>query len=186
MTPVDASGGPVLVRLTVARAEALTDAVPGDLADDWPEDWPDHAQAFTAALQAVDDALNGEAEDVDCLRCLGYAVDVADHALHAALIRAARAADCIVIGSTLHAVDGCHVARGAHPAVVEVGGYRGRRIPVFVRAADADRWLSARTKRKACKLCRVATTRARPYRRNRSARSRLATQTQTAHGRAER
>ena len=40
-----------MVRLTAAQAEALTDAVLGELADDWPEDWPDHAEAFAVALK---------------------------------------------------------------------------------------------------------------------------------------
>jgi hypothetical protein len=144
--------GHVVVRLPLAAAEALADAQEGE-AEDWPDGWPDHAQAFTVALAAVDDALSGEAEEVDCLRCLAYVVDAADHALHSALIRAARDANHMILGSTLHAVSGCHIARQAHPAAVEVGGYRGHRIPVYLTAAEAERWLSASPKRKRCRRC---------------------------------
>ena len=72
--PVVDTSGSVMVRLTAAQAEALTDAVPGELADDWPEDWP----ARGDALEAITAALNGETGPPDgCLHCLGYAVDVA-------------------------------------------------------------------------------------------------------------
>jgi hypothetical protein len=145
----------VVLRLPLAAAEALSDAQEG-AAEGWPDDWPDRAEAFAVALAAVDGALSGEAEDVDCRRCLAYAVDAADHALHTALIRAARDADHVILGGTLHAVDGCHIAAQAHPAAVEVGGYRGRRIPVFVTRAEAERWLSASPKRKRCKRCLAA------------------------------
>lgn len=149
---VDTSG-PVVVRLTQAQAEALTDAQPGDLADDWPSGWPGHAEACRAALAAVEDTLNGEAEEVDCIACLGYAVDVASSSLHGALIRAARDADHVILGDRLHVLDGCHIARKAHPVVAGPGGYRGRRLPVFVTQAEGTLWLSASPKRRRCKLC---------------------------------
>jgi hypothetical protein len=73
MTAMDMSGGHAVARLTVAQAEALTDAVLGELADDWPDDWPDHGQAFSVALQAVDDALNGETGLPDCcVHCIEH------------------------------------------------------------------------------------------------------------------
>jgi hypothetical protein len=150
-----------VVRLTVAQAEALTDAVAGHPGDDWPDDWPPRGDALEAAQEVTTAALDGRADHDECLRCLRYAVDVADHALHGALLRAAQDAAYIILGGTLHAVDGCHAARGAHPAVVEPGGYRGRKIPVFIGAGEADRWLSARG-RKRCQVCGVATTRADP------------------------
>jgi hypothetical protein len=147
------SGWHVVVRLPVAAAEALSDAVAGD-PDGWPDDWPDHAEAFAVALRAVDDALNGDAGPPDCcIHCIGHRYGLLDHELHDRLIRAARDAGYVILGSTLHAVDGCYIARGAHPAVIEVGGYRGRRLPVFVTRADGERWLSASPKRKACKIC---------------------------------
>ncbi len=143
----------IVVRLTYDQAEALSDARPDELADDWPDEWPEHAKAHAAAIRAVEDVLDGQAEEVDCLVWLRYAVDVADHALHGAMFRAARDADCIILGNTLHAVDGCHIARKAHPAAVEPGGFRGRRLPVFITQAEAVRWLSARATRRACKRC---------------------------------
>lgn len=147
------TSGPVIVRLTTAQAEALTDAVPGELADYWPDEWPGHGEACKAALAAVKDVLNGEAEEVDCLACLGRAVDAATSSLHAALIRAARDADHVILGARLHILDGCHVARKAHPVVTGPGGYRGRRLPVFVTRAEGTLWLSASSKRRQCKLC---------------------------------
>ena len=59
----------------------------------------------------------------------------------------------MILGNTLHAVSGCYVATRAHPAAVGVSGYRGRKLPVFVTRAEAERWLSASPKRKRCKLC---------------------------------
>ncbi len=147
------TSGVMAVNFTVAQAEALSDAVPGELADDWPGTWPGHAEACTEALRAIEDTLNGEPEPVDCLACLRYAVDVADHALHAALLRASRDTTHMVLGDRLHAVDGCHIARRAHPAVTDPGGYRDRRLPVFLTEAEGSRWLSARPTRRACKRC---------------------------------
>lgn len=146
----------IVIRMDRAAAEALSDALPGQLADDWPPDWPGHFEAFAAGLRAVNDVLDGQAEEADCLKCLQLAVDAADVAhvaLHAALLRAARDADHMVLGDRLHAVDGCHVARKAHPAATDPGGYRRDRIPVFITSIEGARWLSASTKRKACKLC---------------------------------
>lgn len=57
--------------------------------------------ALKAAQEVITAALDGEAGHDDCLR---YAVDVADHALHGALIRAARDADYMILGGTLHAL----------------------------------------------------------------------------------
>lgn len=151
-THTDTSGA-MAVRFTVAQAEALTDAVPGTLNDYWPDEWPAHGEACKAALAAVKDVLNGEAEEVDCLACLRYAVDIADHALHGALIRAARDADHVILGDRLHVLDGCHVARKAHPVVTGPGGYRGRRLPVFVTRAEGTLWLSADRRRRRCKPC---------------------------------
>ena len=80
--------GYVVVRLPLAATEALSDGQEGQ-AEGWP-DAPDHAEAFTAALAAVTAALDDKPEHDDCLRRLAYAVDVADHALHSTLLRAAR------------------------------------------------------------------------------------------------
>lgn len=143
----------IVVRLTYDQAEALSDARPGEMADDWPPGWPEHAKAHAAAIRVIEDVLNGEAEPVDCLACLAFAVTAADVALHSALIRAARDADCIITGTTLHAIDGCHVARRAHPAAVGPG-FRYRTIPVFIRASETARWLSGSPgRRRRCKRC---------------------------------
>lgn len=75
----------IRLHLDTDEAESVLDA---SLAGDDAE-YPGYVEAFASVQHKANDALNGEAEDADCLRCLGYAVDVADRALHAALLRAA-------------------------------------------------------------------------------------------------
>jgi hypothetical protein len=87
------------------------------------------------------------------LHCLRYAVDVADLALHQALLRAGDRAGHVVIGNTLHVIDGCLRARQAHPAAVELGAYRASKMPMFLTAAEGERWLTASSKRKRCRRC---------------------------------
>lgn len=117
-------------------------------------EYPEYVEAFASVQHKAEDALNGEAGPPGCcVHCIEHRYGLLDQELHDRLIRAVRDADCMILGSTLHAIDGCHVARGAHPAAVEVGGYRGRRIPVFVTRADGERWLAASPKRRRCKLC---------------------------------
>lgn len=111
----------------------------------------DHAEAFTVALSAVDDALNGAGQPGDCLHCLGHAVTVADYLLHEGLLRAARAAEYLALG---HAPRRRRLPPRAAspPGGTEPGAYRGQRLPLFLDQADVGRWLS-RPARKRCKLC---------------------------------
>jgi hypothetical protein len=140
----------ITLHLDGHEAEAVLDATIS--ADD--AEYPEYVEAFASVQHKAEDALNGEAGPPDCcVHCIEHRYRLLDHELHDRLMRAARDADYMILGSTLHTVDGCHVARGAHPATVEVGAYRGRRIPVYVTGAEAERWLSASPKRKRCKRC---------------------------------
>lgn len=139
-----------IVRLDGDEAESMLDA---SLA---PEDaeYPVYVEAFASVQHKAEQALNGEAGPPDwCVHCIEHRYGLLDDELHDRLIRADRDADYMILGHRLHVVDGCHIARKAHPATVEPGGYRGRRLPVFARADEAQRWLSGSRKRKRCKLC---------------------------------
>jgi hypothetical protein len=59
----------------------------------------------------------------------------------------------VAIGDRLHAVDGCHIALRVHPAAVEPGGYRGRKLPRFMTVAEVVWWLSSGPRRKRCRRC---------------------------------
>jgi hypothetical protein len=150
--PTEDTSARVTVRLTVAQGEALSDGLYGPPADLWPGDWIEHEQAHSAALAAVDEALNGTAQP-DAIMLLERAQELLDHALHATLSRAATDADVLVLASHLHAVDGCWIAQQAHPLAVEPGGYRRDRVPRFMTRAEGDRWLSSGPRRKRCRRC---------------------------------
>ena len=121
--PVADTSGPLSVTLTRAQGEALSDAPYGPPQDWWPIGWIEHQQAHSAAVAAVEAALNGTAQP-GALELLDRAQVVLDHALHAELSRAATEADVLVLASHLHLVRGCWVARAADPVAVEPGGYR--------------------------------------------------------------
>jgi hypothetical protein len=151
----DASGGPVVVRLTVAAAEALTDAMLAPAADDWPEDWPTRTVALEAAQDALTAALEAPPGHVDhCPACcLGHRrsqLDLEEHARVLAESRAPRV-EYMAAGPTLHQLD-CRVARAHSPLLVEPGGYRGKTLPVYLTAAEAEVWLS-KSGRKRCQIC---------------------------------
>jgi hypothetical protein len=137
--PTIDESGPIKIRLTTAQAEALTDAVlPGELADGWPPS----GDALEAAQEVITAALNGKVGHDDCLRCVRYAVDVADHALHGTQIRAARDAKYMILGRMLHELDGCHVARRVHPrpsSWAATGAVRSRRSSAGPRATGGYR-----------------------------------------------
>jgi len=142
----------VTVRFTVAQAEAISDGLYGPLADGWPDGWIGHEQAWSAAVAAVEAALNGNAGP-DVIELLDRAQLVLDHALHATLTEAARAADVMVLANHLHAVDGCWIAQRAHPLAVEPGGYRRDRVPRYLSTTHGERWLSSGPGRKRCRRC---------------------------------
>ncbi len=155
---MDSSGPVVTIRLSVPEAEALAaGAGPDD--PDWHHDYPDGPElsvAFSAAQDIITRTLDGEIDPPDCLRYAGHLVDRAEVAFHQMLVRSARGAHALVLGSTLHRADGsaCHVARKAHPLYTAPGGYRGQRLPVFLAGnAEAKQWLSASPRRKRCRLC---------------------------------
>jgi hypothetical protein len=151
--PTEDTSAPVTVRFTRAQAESLSDGRYGPPEDLWPgPDWIKHEQAHSAALAAVEDALNGD-DGPDVIELLEHAQELLDHALHAELARAARAADHVAIGDRLHAVDGCWIAQQAHPLAVEPGGYRRDRIPRYLTSAEGERWLRAIARRARCRRC---------------------------------
>ena len=150
--PTTDTSGAVGVRFTVAEAEALSDGLYGPLADEWPDAWIGHQQAHSAALVAVEAALDGRADVA--LQVLFYVGDVIDNMIHHAMLERSRGAAAVAVGKVLHQLDGCAHGRRHDPVNATPGQYRTRRPPLYLDQDQASRWIEAGDgRRRRCRRC---------------------------------